>query len=374
MADERDFPDVNFVDTDTEAMIAEAEAAFESAFGRKLHPADPERLRLLWYISITSQTRSMINIAAKRNLPRYADGEFLDSLSELFYGVQRQAATPATTMLEFTLSMEQGIDITVPEGTEVTTEGGEIVFTTIDELVIKAGTLSGRVQAECETDGAEGNGYEAGLLNTMIDPVPYVETVRNTDTSVGGEDDEDDASLYERMKGSLEAYSTAGTVGAYRYHAMEHNPAVDSVVITTPEAGCVDVTILLTGGRIPGTDVLDEMQEFLRSDEIRALTDYVTVSAPQPIPFNVELTYYTEVDSTDGRENVEAAVRKAVNEYVSWQTRKLGRRINPSKLVALIIAAGAGTVDVVQPVARAVGEREIGQCGSISITYGGVDG
>lgn len=374
MADERDFPDVDFVETDTAAMIAEAEAAFESEFGRKLHPADPERLRLLWYLSITSQTRSMINVAAKRNLPRYADGEFLDSLAELFYGVQRQAAIPATTVLEFSLSMMQDVDIIVPEGTEVTTEGGEIVFTTVDDLTIQAGMLTGSVAAECETDGTGGNGYEAGLLNTMIDPVPYVESVRNTDTSAGGEDDEDDASLYERMKGSLEAYSTAGTAGAYRYHAMEHNPAVDSVVITTPEAGCVDVTMLLSGGRIPGEDVLEEMQEYLRSDEIRALTDYVTVSAPQPVPFNVEVTYYTEVDSTDGQDTVEAAVQKAVSDYVEWQTRKLGRRINPSKLVALIVAAGAGAVDVIQPTAHAVGEREIGQCGNISITYGGVDG
>lgn len=373
MADEREFPDVDFVDTDTEALVLAAETEYENQFGRKLYPADPEHLRLLWYLSITSQTRSMINIAAKRNLPRYAEGDYLDSLAELFYGVTRQSATPASTTLKFTLSAVLDIDITVPEGTEVTTEEGEVTFSTLEELTIPAGETEGTVLAECEEAGSSGNGYTAGLLNTMIDPVAYMESVTNTTATTGGEDDEDDSSLYNRMKESLEAYSTAGTAGAYKYHAMAHNASIEDAVVTTPSAGCVDVTILLSGGEIPSDEVLEEMQEYLRSDEIRALTDYVTVSAPTAVPFNVTLTYYAEADGTDSQETLDAAVTQAVNDYVTWQTRKLGRRINPSKLIALVIAAGAGAVDVEEPAAAAVSELAIGQCVTISITYGGTD-
>lgn len=367
MADEREFPDVEFVETDTETMMAEAIEEYEAAFDRTLQPADPAHQMLLWYTAITSQTRSIINIAAKRNLPRYAEGEYLDSLSELFYGVTRQSATPSVVKMQFNLSEAQSIEVTIPEGTEVTTESGEPVFATIEELVIPPGELQGVVTAECTEDGTQGNGIPTGVINTMIDVAAYVESVQNINASEGGEDEEDDASLYDRMKESLEAYSTAGTAGAYKYHAMEHNSNVESVVVTTPAAGCVDIIILMRGGEVPNEATISEMQEYLRSDEIRALTDLVTVKAPETVPFSVKFTYSPDADSTESREAIEAKVRKAVDDYVSWQTRTLGRRINPSKLIALLVTAGINDMNVEQPTITDVGEAEIGQCVEISI-------
>lgn len=373
MADERTFPDVEFVETDTNTIMETMQAEYENYFGRKLHPADPERLRLLWFAAILSQERSSINIAAKRNLPRYAEGEYLDSLAEIFYGVTRLEATPATVTLKFSLAAAQDEDITIPAGTEVTNISGDIIFATIEDLTIAAGEISGTVTAECDEDGTQGNGYVAGTLDTIIDPVAYVEYVTNTEETGGGTDDESDAALYERMKESYEAYSTAGTEGAYRYHAMTHNAAVVDTVVTTPSAGCVDITILLTGGVIPDEDTIAEMQDYLRSDDIRPLTDYVTVSAPTAVPFSVEVTYYAEVDSTMSEESLKNAVEQAVENYVTWQTKKMGRRINPSKLVALIIEAGAGAVEVISPTAASVGATAVGQCSSIAMSYGGYD-
>ncbi|MCD7918652.1 MAG: baseplate J/gp47 family protein [Clostridiales bacterium] len=371
MADEREFPDVEFVDTDTETIANELVEQYETAAGRSLGEADPVYLLTMWAAAILSQERSLMNIAAKRNLPRYAEGDYLDSLAEIFYNVERQAATPANVTLCFTLSEAQDEDVTIPEGTEATADL-ELLFATTEDLVIAAGDLSGEVTAECDTDGTAGNGIKVGKITYLVDQIAYVASVTNTTVSAGGADEETDDELYERMKESYEAYSTAGTVGAYEYHAKTYNAAVADVKVTSPSEGEVLVVILLDDGAIPDEDTLADMEEYLSSDEIRPLTDHVTVQAPETVPFTVDLTYYTSTATDESTGSVESAVEEAVENYITWQTAALSRNINPSKLIQLVMDAGAESVEVTSPVYTQVDDDSVAQLsGEASITYGG---
>lgn len=85
-ATNRSYPDISFVETDTEAIVNALIQSYEKFTGRTLYPADPARLFILWVADIIVQERVNIDFSAKQNIPRYAEGEYLDSLAELFKG------------------------------------------------------------------------------------------------------------------------------------------------------------------------------------------------------------------------------------------------------------------------------------------------
>ncbi len=92
-------PEVEFVDTDTEALVNKLIAGYEGITGRKLYPADPVKAFILWLADVIIQERVLINESAKQNLPRYAEGKNLDSLSEIFHNVPRLKPEAAKTRL-----------------------------------------------------------------------------------------------------------------------------------------------------------------------------------------------------------------------------------------------------------------------------------
>lgn len=88
------FPDINFVETDTEEITNELIAQYESLTGRTLYPADPVRVFILWIADVIVRERALINDAARANVPRFARGKQLDSLCELFTGLERLSLAP----------------------------------------------------------------------------------------------------------------------------------------------------------------------------------------------------------------------------------------------------------------------------------------
>ena len=85
----RTYPDISYVETDTETIVNALIQGYEKIAGRTLYPADPARLFILWVADIIVQERVNIDFSAKQNIPRYAEGEYLDSLAELFKGAER---------------------------------------------------------------------------------------------------------------------------------------------------------------------------------------------------------------------------------------------------------------------------------------------
>lgn len=125
---------------------------------------------------------------------------------------------------------------TIPAGTRATPDG-EIVFATLEDLTIPAGQRTGSVEAECQIEGENGNGFVPGQINQPIDVFPYYESVENITESAGGADRESDAAFYERMRESVETYSTAGPLGGYEYFAKSASALIADVKATSPEPG-----------------------------------------------------------------------------------------------------------------------------------------
>lgn len=366
----RQYPNISFVDTDTETLVNALIRSYERFTGRTLYPADPARLFILWIADIIIQERVNIDFSAKQNLPRYAEGEYLDSLAELFKDVYRLEPEAARTKIKFTLSMERDTATVIPAGTRLSA-GEEIVFETAEPLIIPAGSLTGEVAAVCQTTGEIGNGFIPGQITKLVDIFPYFQKAENTTESAGGADWESDAAFYARIRESMETFSTAGPLGGYEYHAKSASALIVDVKATSPEPGEVDVRVLLAGGELPGEETLKAVSGVLNADKVRPLTDHVTVKAPETVTYNIDVTYYTQTGGALGPEAVAQNVTAAVAEYKRWQAAKMGRDVNPSYLVSLLMQTGAKRVEVRSPAFATVADNAVAVIGTTAVVNGG---
>ena len=368
----REYPDIHFVDTDTNTVVNALIQSYEAFTGRTLSPADPARLFILWVADIIIQERVNIDFSARQNVPRYAEGEYLDSLAELFKDAYRLEPEKAKTTLRFTLSIPLEVATIVPAGTRVTVDG-EIIFQTLQALTIPAGDLFGDVEAECQTAGEIGNGFVPGQITQLIDIFPYFGSVENVSESDGGADEESDAAFYERMRESVETFSTAGPLGAYEYYAKSASALIVDVKATSPEPGEVDVRVLLSGGQLPGEEILKEVLDILNADKVRPLTDHVTVAAPETVPYDIDFTYWTQEGGAISDDKVAENIAAAVRTFKEWQGAKMGRDVNPSYLISLLMQAGAKRVKVRSPVDTVVPDNAVAVIGETTVVNGGAE-
>ena len=75
----------------------------------------------------------------------------------------------------------------------------------------------------------------------LVDVFPYYDRVENITVSAGGAERETDSAFYERMRESMESFSTAGPSGAYIYHAKTASPLVADVAALSPTPGVADI-------------------------------------------------------------------------------------------------------------------------------------
>ena len=372
-------PDVSFIDDRTiddvrREMVADYEAYMAQATGKAvtLERASVHRMELYAAAAQIYQAMQYIDRAGKQNLLKYSYSDFLDNLA-LLKGIQREAAKAATTTLRFTLSAVRDVATGIPRGTRVASTGS-VYFATDAYAEIPAGATTADVAATCTATGTEGNGLTAGELATMVDPVPYVASVSNTTDTEGGAEIESDGDLAERIYLAPGAYSTAGPKDGYLYHAKRYNASIGDVVATSDQAaGTVEIVFIMADGSTPGEEMIGGLREYLRDNNIRPMTDLVTVSAPAEVAYTIELTYYINRSDSARAVAIQAAVETAVADYQVWQ-RTIGRDINPSKLVELVMAAGAKRVEITAPVHTKVGATAVADLsGQTAIQYGGLE-
>lgn len=366
-------PEVEFVDTDTEALVNKLIAGYEEITGRTLYPADPVRAFILWLASIIIQERVGINESAKQNLPRYAEGENLDSLSEIFHNTYRLEPTAATTTLGFYITTTLEEDYIITDELEVTVDG-VINFATTGYLIFKAGENYAEVGAICQSVGTVGNGFTPGQVSKLVsDEFLYFKEVANTTTTAGGSEEESDTAFYNRMRESEESYTTAGPRGSYAYHAKSVSSQISDVSAESPEDGVADVRIMLYGGKLPDKELIDRVQEYLSADDIRPMTDKVIVAAPDTIEFDIEATYYIPRDKAATTKEIKQAVELATENYTLWQTSKMGRDINPSYFNAMLMESGIKRVDITTPVFTEIPKGSVAVLRNCNVTFGGVE-
>lgn len=183
---------------------------------------------------------------------------------------------------------------------------------------------------------------------------------------------EDDERLRRRVQLSLEGHSTAGPVGSYVFWSLSADPAVKDVAVASPNPGAVRVTVLSRDG--DGTaakPLLDSVAATLNHEDVRPLTDCVTVQSAVIRPYSIDasLTLY---DGPDG-EVVRQAAEQAVRVYAREQ-HKLGHDITRSGLYAALHRPGVRNVTLASPPADIVCQpHQAAFCTAIRIVAGETD-
>ena len=375
----KDLPDISFIEYKTvddvkTSMVADYEAYMTEATGKPytLPRVSRDRFKLYAAAAQIYQAMKYVDIKGKMDTVKYSVGDFLDLLGAFRCGATRNQAAAAVTTIRFTLSAARASVTAVPQGTRIA--AGQLFFATSAYAEIPAGDLTADIPATCMTAGETGNGLSPGELKTLVDPVPYVQSVENTSTSSGGADRESDESFAARIFIAPGKYSTAGSRNGYEYHVQDYSSAIGGVHVSSDQAaGTVDIVFVMADGSLPSAEMISAMSQHMSAETLRPMNDLVTVRAPAEVKYTVSLTYYINQSDNNRAAAIQQAVSAAVDSYIAWQ-RKIGRDINPSKLLALVMGAGAKRAQITAPIFTVIPADSIAAIdGTASIAYGGLE-
>ena len=361
---------IKFITTDPLYYEQELIKSYEDLTGRTLQPADPERLIINLIAYAMTVTAINIDESARQNLLAYAKGDKLDALAE-FYGLTRLQASKARTTLRFNTGSPLNFDVVIPKGTRATPDGN-IVFSTINEGKIPAGQTFVEIEAECETPGIAGNGYQIGQINRLIDPIQYVLSVTNTTMSIYGADIENDERFRERIRLSIERFTNAGSKQAYEFWTKSVHQDIEDVRVYSETPGQVNICFILKDGAMPDSQMVSLVQEMLSGEKIRPLTDQVIVSPPLIIYYDIDFTYYINRKDEAKVGLIQREIQKAVDDFILWTKTKIGRDIIPEELIRRLKNAGAYRLSLSSPSYRQCMHNEVAHQRVVSITYGGI--
>lgn len=153
---------------------------------------------------------------------------------------------------------------------------------------------------------------------------------------------EKDDRLRRRAQLALEGATVAGSTGSYQFHALGADARVKDAGIDSPAPGTVRVTVLSTDGDgAAAPDLLAAVSAALSADDVRPLTDTVTVQTATVMPFEVRATL--NVYPGPAAEPLLQEAQLALDAYLV-EHQRLGHDITRSGLFACLHQPGVQNV------------------------------
>lgn len=181
---------------------------------------------------------------------------------------------------------------------------------------------------------------------------------------------ESDGDFRGRIQLALEGITTAGSEGSYVFHGLSADGDVSDIQAVSPAPGAVTVYVLSrTGNGEASLDLVATVAAALNSDDVRPLTDSVTVQSASIVHYSVEaeLTIYPGPDA----EVVRQSAQDAVVRYVE-SVRRIGYDVTLSGIYAALHQAGVQNVNLTSPAADLIiGQGQASYCAGVTITLGG---
>ena len=373
-----DYPDISFIDNMTltelkSKMRDKYIEVYKEATGQEPDLSYTSQHSLLLDAAAGMIYQNMLNIdnQGKMGLLKYATGKYLDNLGAL-KGVSRKEQAAATVTLRFSMDTARAAATSIPQGTTVTAGDGTN-FTTREYAEIKAGDTYIDTAAECTTLGTAGNDYAKGEINKFVDAVPFISAVTNITVSEGGAEEETDDEYRQSIYEAPNGYSTGGSKDAYAWLCYQFSNLISDVNITSPSPNEIEIRYILEGGELPGEEMNTRLSEYINGSDKKVMCDVITVSAPDTVVYNIDVTYYIAKSKSQSAQKIQEEVAAAINEFILWQKAAIGRDVNPSKLINMIVGAGAKRCEVTLPTVAALADTEIAILGTKNVVYGGIE-
>jgi phage-related baseplate assembly protein len=365
---------LHLLETDAGVIYNEIISQLEKYVDEPLYPGDERRIFGEALASVITSVYGYVDDRAKQRMLRYARGEVLDALGERV-NTYRLAPSRAEVTIRFTLGAVRQENTLIPQGTRVTPDG-VIYFAGAAAAFVPAGALYADVVCLAEQGGTLYNGYAPDMITTLVDLIPYVTGVTNTDTSSGGDGGEPyttegDGRFRERIR-IAGPFSTAGAADAYEYYALSADADILSVKPISPGPGVVQLVTLMKDGLPPDGATVEKILAVCSAKTVRPLTDLVSVAAPEFAGYGITLTYSSSaVEQAAAIGGVEGE-GGAIDRYIAWQGAELGRDIDPEELRRYIYTLGLATVraEIAAPVYARLEANEAARfSGVLNVTY-----
>lgn len=369
----RELPKPEFVKIDPAATEAELIARYELKSGKTLYPAQVERLFIDQIAYAKTRLQMAIQNAGEQLLVRFSNGPILDYLGEMV-ATPRLLAKPARCTLRFSVPTAMQQPLLIIAGTRVSTQDGKLTFLTDQDVVILVGQTQVSVTATCITAGELGNGWAAGQISSIGNPPATGLVAANTTVSADGFDDEKDDRYRERIILAPEAFSNAGSRGAYRYHTLAVHQSIIDVAVHGPDeglpAGHVALYPLTTTG-LPSEDLLSQVASRISGEKVRPLCDTVHALMPTEIAYAIKarITFHASAD----RNSAMKAAQAAADAYAAERRAGLGRDLVQEQITALLQVNGVYRAELELPsVLHELLGNEWANCTSIQLLDAGV--
>lgn len=314
----------DFVQGDAAALLARAKSYFEEATGRTLSPSQVEMYLLETAAYLVSIVAAEEQLGLEGATVAFAKGDDLDRLGA-DRNTPRLDASAATTTLRFSTAAPALAAITISPGTRVSDTAGQVHFLTLDTAVIGIGAQSVDVAAKAAQTGAQANGFPAGTIDKLIDPVPGIAAIENLTETGNGAARETDARYRTRLAMAFERLGLGLSRERYVADVLAWNARCIDVAVIRPEPGHVHIHPLMDTGAPNAAELADLKAIFDDSNTHQG--DYIQVLPPVAHSFDLELDLV--VMTPEAADEAEAAVQAVLDAWAGT----LGGYLAPSELI-----------------------------------------
>ncbi|WP_353283059.1 baseplate J/gp47 family protein [Wolbachia endosymbiont (group A) of Pogonocherus hispidulus] len=159
------------------------------------------------------------------------------------------------------------------------------------------------------------------------------------------EKEEKDERFRERIKAKIVGWSTGGSKEHYRFQALSADRRVKDALVESRVPGGVEISILsteLSTNGIGSEELLDIVKKRVTRDDIRVLTDTITVVGCNIIEINI----HSKI-SIKRPDIIETVKKKFIEKFES--AKSLGWSVTRSWIIANLFIEGVENVELIEP-------------------------
>jgi phage-related baseplate assembly protein len=175
----------------------------------------------------------------------------------------------------------------------------------------------------------------------------------------------DTLSVYERgVEKDPDAYNATYDDDLLTIEVIDIMDEIE-IEIDRTNAGLVKIVPMCENGELPDEEILNKVLAACSADDVRPLTDRVVVEAPTVHEYDIELTYYTTAADASACVQTIEGEGGVIDQYIQWQSAKLGRDIDPDQLRVMMRApdgenaVGVTRVAITSPVFTELGDTTV---------------
>ena len=182
---------------------------------------------------------------------------------------------------------------------------------------------------------------------------------------------EEDDPFRERIQLAFEGLTTAGPRNSYILHARNASGLVADATAESPSPCCVTVTVLSSEGEgVASPELLATVATELNDENVRPLTDFVTVQGAQIIHYSITAILHMDGAGPEG----DASLAEAIKRLAKWinPRKRLGVEVARSAVDAQLHVAGVSRVELTEWVDLAPTKAQAAYCTGYSVVLAGV--